>query len=267
MSILLNDILNLSNLANVKIRFNTKNDTGHDPILFFKENNQRLLDGQFWNYKGKKSFQQGDIAIGFIRIQGDKWLLFDISLVTKDLNQLNAVGYEYQQLTEYKKYFGRLVIDFHNVSQNLIRKAEGVINECKVSQILADVFDNDIFPGYENVNLSWQELKRVVGKDSWQTALKNQKSVYLITDKNNGKMYVGSASGQNMLLGRWLEYLDNGHGGNKQLKELAFEYIQQNFIYSILEIYKSTTDDNIILERESWWKNTLLTRVFGYNDN
>lgn len=54
---------------------------------------------------------------------------------------------------------------------------------------------------------------------------------------------------------------------NIELKSLDFEYIQKNFRYSILEIYKSTTDDDAILERESWWKELLMTRQFGYNKN
>lgn len=47
------------------------------------------------------------------------------------------------------------------------------------------------------------------------------------------------------------DYIANGNGGNIELKSLDFEYIQKNFRYSILEIYKSTTDDDAILERES----------------
>ena len=98
--------------------------------------------------------------------------------------------------------------------------------------------------------------------------MKNQKGVYLITDESNGKRYVGAAYGNDMILGRWRNYINNGHGGYKKLKELDFEYIKQNFRYSILEIFKSTTDDETIIERESWWKDVLMTRgKFGYNDN
>ena len=77
-----------------------------------------------------------------------------------------------------------------------------------------------------------------------------------ITDSSNGKKYVGSATGENMIWGRWKDYIANGNGGNIELKSLDFEYIQKNFRYSILEIYKSTTDDDAILERESWWKSS-----------
>jgi len=149
----------------------------------------------------------------------------------------------------------------------MIRLAKSVIYDCEVVQISPDTFDNDIFPGYDKVNVTWQELYRVISKESWKTALQNQKGVYLITDISTGKMYVGSAYGENMILGRWQSYIKTGNGGNIELKNLNFEYIKQNFKYSILDIFKSTIDDQLIIERESWWKSVLLTREFGYNKN
>ncbi len=89
----------------------------------------------------------------------------------------------------------------------------------------------------------------------------------MITDASNGKMYVGSAYGDEMILNRWKSYVKTGNGGNKELKELDFQYIKDNFRYSILDIFKSTTDEKTIIERESWRKETLLSRKFGYNAN
>lgn len=267
--ILLNEILNLNDLENVKIRFNLMFRGVWNPIEFFKnEDNNILLEGQYWNYKTKKSFKEGQITIGFIRLnEKDLWLLFHIGRITKDLNKLNGVGYEFETLTEYEKYFGRLIVQYKNKSQTMIRLAKSVINECEVVQILPDTFDNDIFPGYDKVNISWKELSRAISKESWKTALQNQKGVYLITDSSNGKMYVGSAYGEHMLFGRWKSYIQTGHGGNMDLKKLGFQHIQNNFRYSILDIFKSTVDDEVIIERESWWKEVLLTRKYGYNNN
>ena len=70
-----------------------------------------------------------------------------------------------------------------------------------------------------------------------------------------------------MLLGRWISYVKNGHGNNAELKKLGKDHIQRHFRYSILDIYKSTTADKTILARESWWKNTLMARQHGYNLN
>ncbi len=269
-SIKLNDILRLNNVTNVKIRFNLMFAQNWNPIELFKNGDtSTMLAGQYWNYNKNKSYKQGQITVGLVKIKRneDLWLLFHIGRVTKDLNKLNGVGYEYVNLPEYDKYVGRLIIKFKNKAQTMIRNAESVINDCYVSQLLPDTFDNDLFPGYEKVNVTWDELKRVVEKDNWKTALQNQKGVYLLTDQSNGKMYVGSAYGEHMILGRWKAYVDCGHGGNFELKSLTFEHIKANFRYSILDIYKSTTDDLVILERESWWKTVLLSRKYGYNAN
>ena len=267
MTILLNDILNLKDLENTKIRFLPKNRI-QDPVNSFKFDRKELFKSQFWNYSNKKAFRVGQTAIGFASLEKDKWLLFDISKITKDLNVYNAPGYEYEQMNEFEKYFGRIVIEYKNKDQNMNRWANTVIRDCKVLQILEDIFDDDIFPGYENVNRSWKELQNILNKEAWKTALENQKGIYLITDKSNGKMYVGSASGKDMIYGRWSTYIKNGHGGNKELRKKGFSYIKDNFCYSILDIYKSTTPDPIIRKRESWWKETLQTRgKFGYNKN
>ena len=265
MTILINDILNLKNLENTKIRFVVPYLTV-DPMELFKNDRKELLNWLFWNY-GKKEFKVGQTAIGFVKIEKDKWLLFDISKINNDLNIFNGVGYEYEQIKEFEKYFGRVVIEYKNKVQTLCRKADSVIRDCKVLQILEDTFDDDIFPGYENVSKSWKELQNILNKGAWKTALENQKGIYLITDKSNGKMYVGSASGKDMIYGRWSTYIKNGHGDNEELKALGFSHIQKYFCYSILDIYKSTTPDEIILKRESWWKKTLQSRAFGYNKN
>lgn len=74
-----------------------------------------------------------------------------------------------------------------------------------------------------------------------------------------------------MLLQRWSNYIENGHGGNIELKKLVeekgFDYVKKYFQYSILENYNAKIDDHIILEYESWWKNTLQSRKHGYNAN
>ena len=65
--------------------------------------------------------------------------------------------------------------------------------------------------------MSFSQLETIIRnkRSGWLDALRNQKAVYLITDTSNGKMYVGSATAQyGMLLQRWTNYIDNGHGGN-----------------------------------------------------
>lgn len=266
----LNELLQIKDLSNVKIRFNLMFRSNWNPIETFKNGDAHvMLEGQYWNYPKRKSYKLGDVTLGFVKIspKEDFWLLFHIGQITKDLHVKNGIGYEWQVLSEYEKYFGRLIIKYKNRSQTMIRNAEGLISECEISQILPDTFDNDIFPGYDKVNISWAELSRVINKETWKTALENQKGVYLLSDIRNGKNYVGSAYGETMILGRWRAYISTGHGNNEGLKSLSFDEIKNNFRYSILDIYKSTTDDTIIINRENWWKKVLQTREFGYNKN
>ncbi len=113
-------------------------------------------------------------------------------------------------------------------------------------QILPSIFDGEDFPRYDKVRLSFSQLESIVkrNKSDWISALENQKAVYLITDLNNGKQYVGSAYGENgMLLQRWRNYIKSGHGGNKELVDLVekvgLDYVKKNFQYSILVNFKT----------------------------
>ena len=145
------------------------------------------------------------------------WLITSIAKVTKQKDNKgsdvikNNIGYQYEKISDYDSIMGRVIVRYHNKVTQTKQYANAkyqdnnniaVIDCCEVVQILPDRFDNDIFPGYDRVNLSWEDLARVIKKDTWKTALQNQKGVYLITDISNGKRYIGSAYGQDMILGR-----------------------------------------------------------------
>lgn len=271
--ILLNDILRLKDTKEVKLRFNLNFGDKRPAIEYFTDQTEnskrRMLNGQYWNYSKKKSFSLGNIVFGFVPIpqKPDCWLLFHAGKVTKDLNILNGVGYEFVDLDDYQEYIGRLVIRFKNHSQNMVRKGESVLPLCEVVGILPKVYNNDYFPGYSNVFVSWLSLENLITRESWRAALGNQKGVYLLVDSQTGKQYVGSAYGEDMILGRWETYIRTCHGGNKLLKELEPDYIKNNFYFSILETFNKNIDDQIIIDRESHWKDVLQTRKFGYNNN
>ena len=161
---------------------------------------------------------------------------------------------------------GKVIVYFKRSFRASYLLLEKYIDDLLVVEIKRDAYVLP-FPGFDKVNISWKSLSNAINTESWRTALKNLKGVYLITDTSNGKMYVGSATGEKMILGRWESYIYCGHGGNKELKELSFSHIKENFVYTILDVYKSNTNDEIIIEREQWWKNVLLTRTFGYNRN
>ncbi|MDK7784709.1 GIY-YIG nuclease family protein [Bifidobacterium sp. UMB6791A] len=273
----LNDLLNLTEeqAANTKIRFNMNN--GHcDPIQLYQDDREKINKEWLYTNGNKSLFQVGQIAICLVRMlkNKDQWLLTTIDTVSKDLNKHDGVGYEGTPIKEYEKYFGRVIVKFHNEHEQLVRWLNNLKSDLEVSQILPDTFRDDSFPGYDNVKLSYSDLKRIVKNsyNDWIAALSSQKAVYLITDTNTGKLYVGSATSNNgMLLKRWKDYLETGHGGNEKLIKLVeakgIKYIEDHFQYSILENYNANVDDDFVLGRESWWKEVLKSKDFGYNAN
>lgn len=273
--ILLKDLLRFSDdeISNVKIKFNQHN--GNDDPMDLYRRNPEIINTQwlFWNEK-RRYFYEGQIAVCFLKLSYDKWLLTTIKRVTKDLHVSGGVSFEGEEVEKYSALFGRVIVQYHKTTQAQGRYFSDLQNELVVNQILPDIYDGEDFPGYDKVRLSFAQLEIIItrNKKDWIAALSNQKAVYLISDKNTGKLYVGSAtSDTGMLLQRWSNYVADGHGGNKELMELVkregFDYVKNHFQYSILENYNAKVDDDIILARESWWKETLLTRTWGYNCN
>jgi len=276
MEIRLNDLLNFSpeNMDRSKIKLNQSSPDNGDPLMLYQKDPE-IVNTQwlFWK-ETKRYFYEGQIAVCFLKLTWDTWLLTTIKRITKDLNVSSGISYEGEELEEYRKYYGRVIIKFHKTFMAQDRYYKTICDELIVNQILPAAFDGFDFPGYDQVRLSFEQLKIIIkqNKKDWRAALENQKAVYLITDTLNGKHYVGSAtSDQGMLLQRWSDYVENGHGGNVDLQKLVdekgFKYIQKYFQYSILENYNAKVDDHVIIERESWWKDTLQSRKHGYNRN
>ena len=275
--ILLNDILQIDQyeIKNTRIKFNIYNGYT-DPLELYKENPEQVNTTWFLWHDSRRYFHSGQTAICFLRVTTDTWLLTTIKHIIKELDAgaEGGIGYEAEDVEAYKKYFGRILVKYHNTNKSMGRTFKSVMQELEVLEILNDKFTGDEFPGYENVRLTYPQLKTIIDRKTpgWISALKNQKAVYLITDTKTGRLYVGSATSQyGMLIQRWSEYVSNGHGGNAGLEKIVamygFDYVKENFQYSILENYNARMDDGYILKREAWWKDTLKSREFGLNKN
>lgn len=275
MDIHLRDLLNIDNvrIKKYKVKFNQHNGE-IEPINVYLRNseefNSRWL---FWRNK-KRYFNVGEYAICLADMGRGRWLLTTIKEVSHELNVMHGINYKGQECEQYSMYFGRVIIKYSKSHQTQVRRFESIIEEMIVDQILPSKYDGKSFPGYDSVRLSYSELDIIINrnKTDWVSALSNQKAIYLITDLKSGNQYVGAAYGENgMLFQRWTNYIQNGHGGNKLLKEIVkkegFDYIKHNFQYSILENYNLGRDREYILGRESWWKVTLGSRTFGLNNN
>lgn len=203
---------------------------------------------------------------------------FRVNPVTPEV--INGYGYELESLEKHSEYVKRLIIKLKQpVGRDLyLRKYERIQNSKLAPEIyeLAPDVKLGTFPGYQNVRLRHADLQRIISNDepSWKDALSSVKGVYVITDLSDGRLYVGSASGEaNGLWQRWSGYahLRNLTGGNKELERLRSElgdtHIIENFQYSILEIFDPKTKSDAIIQRESFWKLALDARRHGMNRN
>lgn len=100
--------------------------------------------------------------------------------------------------------------------------------------------------------------------------------IYLITDSSNGKQHAGKADGVERIFQRWTSYAQDGHGGNRALRELAKISIRagggktdhaRHFVFSILRVFGPSTSSSEVDKAESHYKDALMTRKFGLNRN
>ncbi len=242
-----------------------------------KEPLYELFKGKFkdWQEIQTKPNFNRDYILSLIYFDKDEWLFGGIYKSGEYKKKGDRLIYS-TKLTDIKKdLIGRLIIRYDKPrisGRASYLLMERWVDQLEVSQILKKPYSVEPFPGYENVMVNYSLLKTIIqeNEESWFTALSNMKGVYLIVDKKSGKQYVGSAYGEEAFWTRWTQYVKNGHGGNKLLrklmKEKGLEY-SHNYQFSILEIRSMKTEDKEIIDRESYWKNALLSREFGYNEN
>ena len=129
------------------------------------------------------------------------------------------------------------------------------------------------FDYYLGFTLTYNELKYLCSQPEanreWRARLSAVAGVYLVLATTTGAQYVGSAHGVEGFWGRWISYAQDGHGGNKLLKELieADQAYPESFSYSILQILPRTFARSEVLEWEGLYKEKLGSRAMGLNEN
>ncbi len=277
-----NEFFQLTGYKNVKVKFNMNAGDVNIPAwdnLLNDENSWIEMNAWKSRHSINNNLNRADYLLTFAQYYpyGPSYYVFGgLYKVEKIVPEVfDTVGYKLTLMNEYKEYRKRLIIKLEKpIGRDLYcRKFENVQEQLnpEIYELSSSTLLNS-FPGYNNVSLSWKELNMLVinGSREWVNALSYVKGVYCITDVSNGKLYIGSASGNNEgLWQRWSSYANdkNPSGGNVELKKLKPEYIKKNFKYSIIEIFDTKTKQETILERESYWKNVFQTRKYGMNSN
>jgi len=266
----LQDILRIENLNDYKVHCAMKNELGTQPLDVFARNRE---EWHGWNsYKGKKDEFNRQYIFSLMNFYHEQniWLFGGIYEVIGIEND----SYKIKLTDDAAEYVGRLKIRFELTGRNARRLLEGCYSDFIVTEVLKESYSGQSFSGYESIDLSFEQLEIIIKNErpDWRGALQNIKGVYLITDKLLGKRYVGSAYGEVGIWARWQCYIDNGHGHNAELKELIKEkkmdYAKQNFKFTLLEYRPMKVQDQVIIDRETFWKEALLSRGdWGYNKN
>lgn len=214
-----------------------------------------------------------DMVVALIHLDGSRWLFAGVYRVLGcEALDNGRFRYSTELVGGQGDLIGRVIVDHKRTARAsyLIGQPDG--GPFHVSEIKAQPMTIGDFPGYGTVCEPMARLRIIVsqGLESWRGALSNMKGVYLITDRSNGRLYVGSATGSDGLWQRWGAYAATGHGGNRDLRRVLDERgaaHADNFQFSLLEVADSRATDEYVLARESYWKVVLASREFGYNAN
>lgn len=232
---------------------------------------------QGWNsYRGSKDDFNRPFIFSLAQDRADPtlWLFGGIWQVLERTGAPHAESYTVRFRDDLMGPFvRRLYVRLALGGRQRRRKMESALHEMSVASILEEPFAGDPFPGHDNIDHTLAELQTVVSQNrpDWRIALEQMKGVYVIHDQVTGARYVGSATGDTGLWSRWSSYATTLHGGNQGLVEhLAAhdeEYFRLNMRFALLEFWSMRTDDQHVLDRESYWKKVLHARSLGHNRN
>ncbi|HKL41940.1 MAG TPA: GIY-YIG nuclease family protein [Clostridia bacterium] len=263
--------LSETEIKNTKVHFATGDGNNEEALTEFLK--AGFKDWQEW--QGLKNFSRKYI-LSLIYINPNEWLFGGVYEVLGYEQKEDGKGSHYKYSTRLtnkgKDWIGRLIIRYQKKFRISYAFCEKYISDFEIIELRRNRYETIDFPGYENVSIDFDDLRLIIetGNISWKSALSNVQGIYLITDNQNGKLYVGSAYGEDNFWQRCREYIKTGHGYNKELIKLKAENNEEyfnNLTFSILEIFKNTTDADEILKRESYWKKILASREYGYNSN
>ena len=269
MSILLKDIWPIQNPSDYKLHFARWNK--HDQPLEVWARDK--LEWQGWQeYRPARNNFNRPFIFSLMQFyhEPDIWLFGGIWRVLA--RHPNRYDVETSQVAE--SFIGRLKLRSLYRERSTRVNFENHYEAFEVQELLRESYSGRTFPGYEDIDLSFDELETLVlnTRPDWKAALESVKGIYLITDTKSGRRYVGSAYGDHGVWSRWCAYISSGHGGNVELRNLVNEpsltYCRAHFRFALLEHRAFRVPDDLILAREAFWKRILLTRgTDGLNRN
>jgi len=185
---------------------------------------------------------------------------FGMKGFTEERGRPSCLWFDLALTDFYVPWKGKLIVTWPPPERSWWRRAHR--NSFPIFAVLEDNALVADMPEWERIVFKWDELSILPTR--WRSALKEWRGIYYIYDESDGKGYVGSAFGDENLLGRWLSYAKSGHGGNVLLRKRD----PQRFRFSILQRVSPDMAVAEITRLESAWKERLHTNApLGLNDN
>lgn len=215
----LSEFIKTPNNAHTKIKFNMN---PADPNLkawdLLLEDDPEWLIMNSWKTKqSNNNLNHAEYLIAMAQYYpyGPEYFAFGgLYKVEKKLPEVfNDVGYELTLMKEYQEYIKRLIVKIEKpIGRDVYNRRYHTIQDQLNPEVyeIAPNIKLGHFPGYQNVRMSHKEMQQVLLREdpSWKSALSYVKGIYVITDKSNGKLYIGSAEVR----------LETGHSKLRQKK-------------------------------------------------
>ena len=267
----LRDIIMVDDPSSYKLHLACRNTDGVSPLDEYVSDPQNWVGWNTW--KEKRNDWTRDLVFSLMEFypKQDTWLFGGIFRVLERRED----QYVLEEIEQHSKYVGRLLLSFHRYQGMRGRGyfLEKYIDEFEVLEIFPARYSGERFPGFEHICHDFQELEPIFWsvRADWNAALSSVKGVYAITDKSNGRNYIGSAYGEGGIWSRWACYIGTGHGWNDALMELiakrTIRHARGSFRFSLLETFSMNASDDTVRKRETHWKRAFMSKKFGYNEN
>lgn len=269
MTLMLRDIWPIADPDNYKVHFARWNKVDQ-PLEVWARNRDDYQSWQEYRPRYDEFNRPYIFSLAQFYHETDIWLFTGVfRVVTRHQDQ-----YVVELIDAGQAFIGRLKIRSPYRGRSTRVNFENHLSDLEIQEILREPYSGRAFPGYDGVHLSFDELEALVRNDrpDWKASLGSVSGIYLITDVNTGKRYVGSAYGDHGIWSRWASYVETGHGGNVELRNLVkdptLEYCRANFRFALLEQCPLRMSADEIIGRETHWKEILLTRgEHGLNRN
>ncbi len=257
-----------------KIKLVRHKDARLDIYNMYRHNREAFLEYQ--SRQTKPVFHNTECIVSFVGEEGNRARFVGVYKIT-DIHEFaendpksngDKYLYEVEEVGGFEDLKERVIIKW----ENAISWHQWYKNEMEVIEISPGLSHKQ-FTDYMDFELSFDELSDIItnGYPDWKKMLSVVYGVYVICDNKTGKLYIGSAYGENGgVWGRWSDYVKtNGHGGNKSLKELIDNDANyaRNFTFSLVMVMSKSSTKEAVIAKEQLFKRKFGTIMNGLNNN